>query len=43
MTAGFIMLMTVQGFRVDVLFLKRNGGRAVVNVNQHCTEMSKTI
>jgi len=35
MSAGIIMLMTAQGFRVASIFLKRNGDRAVVNVNQH--------
>ena len=27
----------------DILFLKRNGDRAVVNVKKHCTKMSKII
>ena len=35
--------MTDRGFRVASLFLKRNGDRAVVNVNQDCTKMTKII
>ena len=38
------MLMTAQGFRVASLFQNATfGDRAVVNVNQHSTKMSKII
>jgi hypothetical protein len=45
MPADIIMLMTARGFRVatSLFFFKCNGDRAVVNVNQHCTKMSKII
>ena len=39
--AGIMMLLMITpGFTVAPLFLKRNGDRAVVNVNQHAPLMA---